>query len=768
MGRACKMKFKHLPFSLLSLFLLTIPIFFKFYESAPSRAPNAISDTPNWDRAADSSHHSFHQLGEEFYVPLKMKSLTQEEARLVLFNHAAAKALGLELPDDPAELERIIIERFAKIIAMDGENFDQEMFATYYQDGEKIIGGALGDGRAAWAGELVVLNKDGGIQYIDFVLKGIGQTPLAWFNHTDPGHKDGWQSMEEAVHSFEMSAINFKNQLDTTVDIAVIEIPTTKVDKYTREKLNCAITIRAGGQMRMAHLRYYANDPKKFEEIFSYIIKRDLGLPQEQTVTEVEFENYMHKLITNISEEAARYYDLHAVHASPTAGNRTTLGSTIDLATFRYLDAHHKEYPYMSKMLKLGGRYGQVEQMKNYISNLTEFMGTANYQFYNKENKSKYLALFDANLKKHITNLWLTRLGLSSEEISHLSIKAKNNFMIAMKALYELEGESDDKINFGMKRFVPAILDVRQILGKSIEAFSFEKEEREKKITEIFTNNRPWAPPTPPSDFPDELDRYVNSVQAVIDELGGSVNPDWITKAQHITLNVRPPSDTAFADTYERPVIDLIKEKKSFTEITSEAYAGVDSLVDRGLPTREINNLGTRSKTAFFFSSFDRPLPDQIDLIQKIKTAYNLDEILIITNWREGAEQKSSLLKKQQAEIKKAINTLQGVFLAEDGIITALKRRTQTEEFFQIVEENSFEQFSQLAKKNGEILADSSGIIVVSNKKNVSIPRIFKNSVVELFEHDTKAHPAGIDVGEERPHSAIKLSCNKAMANLLQ
>ena len=248
------------------------------------------------------------------------------------------------------------------------------MIATRYLDSkEKKPGEALGDGHAVWSGEIINTLPDGKLAYIDIILKGIGQTPLAWTNHDNPEHSDGLQTTNEAVHSYLMSEINWRNNLDSTIDLAVIEIPIKKIEKRSGEFTKCAITVRVGAQTRLAHLSYWADDYPHFKKIRDFVVKRDLGLKLDFEISTKHIQEYLEKLTDNLADEVARYFDLNAVHGSPTMGNRTTRGSTIDLGTFRYLDAHHIDYRYLVQKLSLGGEFGQVQQFKNYLDVLASF-----------------------------------------------------------------------------------------------------------------------------------------------------------------------------------------------------------------------------------------------------------------------------------------------------------------------------------------------------------------------------------------------------------
>ena len=60
-------------------------------------------------------HHSFQALGPDFSLQVPVQKV--EGARLVLFNYRIARKLGLPIPENPRDLEKVILDLFACIIA---------------------------------------------------------------------------------------------------------------------------------------------------------------------------------------------------------------------------------------------------------------------------------------------------------------------------------------------------------------------------------------------------------------------------------------------------------------------------------------------------------------------------------------------------------------------------------------------------------------------------------------------------------------------------
>ncbi|WP_413582737.1 protein adenylyltransferase SelO family protein [Bdellovibrio sp. HCB288] len=513
----------------------------------------SLAGAAEWSEIANSQH-SLRSLGKEFYVDVPVAPI--QGARLILFNADAAKRLGLEVPADPAVLEKVILDNFALFV--NPENPTKHMMATYYQDsGRKGPGEANGDGRAVWTGESKLGNGS-----VDFVLKGIGVTPLAWTNHPESGHKDGLQAVGEAVHSFVHSEANFKNGLDSTVDLAVIEIPLQKENKYTGKMENATITLRAGDQFRVAHLAYHSDNISNQKKFFNYIMDREFRVKDP-----VE---YFRQFTLNLSEEAARMYDLHAVHGSPTLGNRSLRGSTIDMGTFRYLDANHGEYSYLFNRMF---HRKQKEQMRSYIRNNLDFLLSTGVIAREQYPTISAMGdrLFDDTYKETLTKLWLGRLGLNEMQMAKIGPEIRSRFYLDVFRLYE--ESANTKTTLAGQEIKPAAIDVRQIF-KNILAHLSEGGDL-NKLTPV---KRPWMNSDRSylyRDFKDTAAYIIRSLDLSKDEWR-----ELYLRNQKANASVREvPTDDLFFQK-EKVITEMIEKKKSYVEISKVAMDSVNDLVD--------------------------------------------------------------------------------------------------------------------------------------------------------------------------------------------
>ncbi len=528
----------------------------------------------DWSEIANSQH-SLKNLGSEFYIDVPLAPV--EGARLVLFNKDAAKRLGLEIPEDPAALEKMILKNFALFV--NKEHPTTHMMATYYLDsGKKEPGGALGDGRAVWTGE----SRSGNFG-VDFVLKGIGPTPLAWENHSDSGHKDGLQSMTEAIHSFIHSEANFRNGLDSTVDLAVIEIPQQKLNKYTGKMENATITLRAGDQLRVAHLSYHADNPENFKKIFNYAMKREFGINDD-------IREFMKKFTVNLAEESARYFDLHAVHGSPTHGNRTLRGATIDMGTFRYLDANHQQYSYLFKRLKYKNQTDHFKMSLDKILYLSETAQLISRKT-SKEISSSSEKIFQETYENTLKDIWLGRLGLTEVQMQGLSPQLKDEFYKATLALYQDEAISNTELS-GQKVTRTAFFDVRSIFQNVLTNIATNA-----ATSNLIVKSREWQNSSLKAKVffdkisggqfvgPLHMHKLANFKKVAMEVIQSlELSPvEWYqlyTRSKAANHSKREvPVDEIFFNK-EKEVAALIESKKSFLEISKVALDSSEDLVD--------------------------------------------------------------------------------------------------------------------------------------------------------------------------------------------
>lgn len=537
-----------------------------------------------------TKNHSYRSLGSDYAVNVDVEYVP--DSRLVLFNRELTKSLKLNLPESDKELEQFMLENFAlfKYGTHDCNRKTSKktmtFFATRYLDSDdKSEGNALGDGRAIWVGEIVNKLDSGAFQYLDVVLKGTGITELAWFNHPKESHRDGQVGITEAVHEYIYSSAAIKNGISSSAILAVIKLP------FDREIDNesAAIIVRVGNHLRFAHYHYFSDNPVQLKEIFEYGLKRDRGLPLTYSLKIGDTQNHLDFIVTNLASDAATYFDVHAVHGSPTFGNVTSCGGSIDFSTFVYLDAHHGHYSYMSdNENSLGGVCGQTEQFFNLFSILVDALKKSQFEHATEILPVEYfLRKFNDVLQHKLTYRWLVRIGLSKEEINRLSADSKDRFYEIIKIIYELKGLK--KIQFNQKKIFMAAFEPRKIMSGTadcIESFDSPLIIWNK----LFKVNRHWGTYTQ-EDAKPYIDIYLKSIIVIIDELKASKETiaAWKQRSKTIRLSERNEPGTDFFYGSERflastEVLQQISLGNiSWQEMSKTANTTASALADHGL-----------------------------------------------------------------------------------------------------------------------------------------------------------------------------------------
>jgi len=537
-----------------------------------------------------NAKHSFSSLGNDYSVNIKVEHVPHSQ--LILFNQGLAQELKLDLPESDEKIEQLILENFAwfKFDEQDVNRvkspITKTFFASRYQDSDdKSVGSALGDGRAIWVGEIIRDVSPNHFQYLDVVLKGTGATPLAWVNHPKKSHKDGQLSLTEAVHEYIYSSAIKTQGICSAGILAVIKLP------FIREVSNdnAAIIIRVGNHLRFAHYQYFTDNPDQLKTIFEYGLKRDLGLSLTHTVTAKEVRNYLDVIIRNLASDAAIYFDTHSVHGSPTFGNITSCGGTLDFSTTVFTDAHHSYYSYMSGGENLlGGEWGQTEQFFNLFSRLVTALKNSRFDYHSELMPVEYfLRLFNDKIEQVLTFRWLSRIGLSQVEIDSLSIKNKERFYENIKSIYELTGSKKFKVNQG--KILMAAFEPRKILSGTAECIEYFNDVK-VSWNKLFKVERNWGTYKLSHAKP-YIDAYQKSVISIINELNASKEQfdSWQQRSKKIRLSERnEPGDDFF---YESERFSSSKDvlhqidlgNICWREISKTADISISKLADHGI-----------------------------------------------------------------------------------------------------------------------------------------------------------------------------------------
>jgi uncharacterized protein YdiU (UPF0061 family) len=536
--------------------------------------------------------HSYRALGDLYFTNTQVEYVPN--SRLVLFNKELAQELNLDLPECDKKIEQFMLENFAwfKFEEQDKNRtqstITKTFFSTRYQDSDdKSEGSALGDGRAIWVAEIINTLESGHLQYYDVVLKGTGVTSLAWLNHPKENHRDGQIGLTEAVHEYIYCSAAKANGIRTAGILAVIELPFYR--KIDNEK--AAIVVRIGNHLRFAHYCYFTDNPIQLKTVFEYGLKRDMGLPLTHFVIAKDVRNYLDFIVSNLASEAAVYFDVHAVHGSPTFGNITSCGKTIDFSTFVFTDAHHGKYSYMPDGVNsLGGENGQTEQFFNLFSSLVDALKTSGFEYMTEILPVEYfLRQFNDKFEQVITRRWLIRIGLSEQEINALSVDNKEYFYDHVKSIYELQGSK--KIRFNQRKNLMAAFEPRKILSATadhIECF----DDINLIWKQLFKVNRNWGSYTL-ADAKPYIQAYQKSITEIANELNASegIIAAWKQRSKAIRLSERnePGADFFYGSerffASEEVLTKINSGKVSWRKISQIAEISTSKLADHGIGT---------------------------------------------------------------------------------------------------------------------------------------------------------------------------------------
>ena len=527
-----------------------------------------------------NGEHSFRTLGPGFYVDVPVRRIPDDQIQLSFVNYKLAEKLGIRLPTDPVELERFAKDAFAYEVDPTGQS-SKTWIATHYLDSpKKGEGQAMGDGRALWTGELKLERPDGRLLYVDAVIKGVGQTPFAWLKNES--HSDGKQSIEEMVNSAFLSLAGERNQLDTTADLFGFRVAKDGAVK--------SMTLRLGNQTRVAHPSFHADNKQNFKKMMDYIVARDLGLPLETRVTRKSKSEWIWMFTNNIAAEAARFYDLDLIQESPTNGNKTSRGGTIDLAGLRYLDGYHTEYKHLFHQLKVSH---QNHYIKSYIDRMVGYMKKAGYVSILSHPflLDRLHKQFQMTFAAEFSTLALNRLGLSAEEIARIPADVKKEFVASLVELKTARGSVQVDLPGGNKKVIPAAFETRRILMTTMKVLA-AGDTSTGATSEIFQTDRRWRSGV---IYPTLRSNYLISVKRIMESLGSlTPQPSWIARAQEVGQHTRKelPRSSDFYDRYTGQAVEVARGGRlDFQTLTTMIESAADQLSDRTLPERPLTML---------------------------------------------------------------------------------------------------------------------------------------------------------------------------------
>ena len=541
-----------------------------------------------------NGEHSYATLGPDFYTMSPPMS-PAPGARLVLLDWDTVRLLGLN-GDDLDLVERTINKKFA--LTTTTTPTAKSYLATNYNDNMNK-GPGHGDGRAFLAGEVSIPLSDGRVIRLDVMIKGSGRTK--------PGWRDGLLSLREAVHDFLTSKRNVRQQLDSTIDLGVIALGGQKYVEGEKDPVPTGLLIRVGQQMRPAHLGGQGDSPENSRKMLEYLVRKNLGLAMDHPVGVDEIKKYVIGFVTNLAEEGARADDLGFSHGMMHPSNLTTSGGSIDFGTSRQMDGYHAPFnryqSYVDILMEyIGftrpGNHPTRSQLKLKVGTpISSAIHEANMRdpvvsdlMKNELSYEKMNALYSDTYEEILSKLWLTRLGLTPEQIARMPDETRTNFYRAALTLVDKRVERK------------AELDMHGAFSRSLAIISKLPEDTKLSAYDgLFDADRKWG--NTQASYPKEIGNYIAATRQILNEMGDATEIEQATARAKGVLprkradySVASTKDPFQSDEEKRLYRQVQDPKISLVQNSKLADQIVEDTIHHGLLPRQnesLTNMGS-------------------------------------------------------------------------------------------------------------------------------------------------------------------------------
>ena len=287
--------------------------------------------------------NSYARLPERFYTRQPPARVTAPG--LIAVNRELAARLGIDLPEDDAEIARL----FAGNALPEGAEPLAQVYAGHQFGGWSP---QLGDGRAILLGEVVA--PDGA--RFDIQLKGAGQTP-----YSRSGDGRAWLGpvLREYIVSEAMAALG----IPTTRALAAV----TTGEIVLREGLfpGAVFARVAASHIRVGTFQYFAarKDLEALQALTDHVIARhypDADGPA----------GLLDAVIGAQARLIAQWMGVGFIHGVMNTDNMAVSGETIDYGPCAFMDAYHPETVFSS--IDRFGRYAYANQPQIAVWNLAQ------------------------------------------------------------------------------------------------------------------------------------------------------------------------------------------------------------------------------------------------------------------------------------------------------------------------------------------------------------------------------------------------------------
>ena len=319
------------------------------------------------------------------------------EPRLVIFNKALAKELGLNTNFSEEEIAELLSGN--KI--MEGSQPIAQAYAGH-QFGHFNV---LGDGRAILLGEHVAPQN----KRVDIQLKGPGPTP---YSRNGDGRATLSSMLREYIISEAMQALG----IPTTRSLAVVASGEEVYREYTHE--GAVLTRIASSHIRVGTFEFVRrfNDVETFKTFVNYTIQRHYPQVMNTEHPPLEFfKAVMEKQITLI----VNWMRVGFIHGVMNTDNMSISGETIDYGPCAFMNAYHAQTVFSS--IDRSGRYAFGNQALIAKWNLTRFAETLLVLIHPESDTAiemvqEVLQTFVPEFEEQWLRMMRNKLGLVKEE----------------------------------------------------------------------------------------------------------------------------------------------------------------------------------------------------------------------------------------------------------------------------------------------------------------------------------------------------------------
>lgn len=435
-----------------------------FLNMVAKKSKKNSSQNKKINQSIDSIYNGFDQINGQHNLQNRViescvlySARSRAKAKVVYFNFALGKEMGLILEDHAEELNdklvQKLIDTFAIIIINEYDiehktHFDPASIKKFKYMATRYLqlqhpnkqGKTSGDGRSLWNGQFKFNNKQW-----DISSCGTGATCLSPaaaiqqknFKSGDPSvsYGCGLSEIDEGIATLLMSEIFHRNSIKTERVLCVLRFPG-----------NFSITVRAHNNLlRPSHLFSHLkqNNLVPLKNIVDFYIEKQF-FNKEWSGNKKNIDNLYHffleKIIYTFAEMAAKFESEYIFCWMDWDGDNILMdGSIIDYGSVRQFGLYHNNYRFDDVerySTTISEQKNKVKYMVKIFIQMVDFINKGKKSPLCKFSKSSYLKDFDRIFENKLQQNLLLKIGIKIEDAhflieKHLALVKK--FQVAFK-----------------------------------------------------------------------------------------------------------------------------------------------------------------------------------------------------------------------------------------------------------------------------------------------------------------------------------------------